>query len=66
VGEGGVYMRAADDVAHNARMCAGSVPSGVARRGAARCGAARHGVRYVTRGTEHVSIRPHNGNITAI
>jgi len=34
--------------------------------GVAWRGVARRGMRYVTRGTEHVSIRPHNGNITAI
>jgi len=43
-------MRAADDVSHNARMCAGSVRSGVARRGAARHALrnARHGTRVDT------------------
>lgn len=56
---GAVYTRATDDVSHNARMCAGS-----ARRGAA-CGVCR-ALRCVACGTEHVSIRPHNGNITAI
>lgn len=63
-------MREVDDVSHNARMY---MPAewhgawrGVAWRGMAwRCRSSR-GVRYVTCGTKHVSIWPHNGNITAI